>query len=107
MNFIEHKICPFCKTSAIKKRFTCKDMFATGEEFDIMECSGCGFVFTRKYPDEKEIGRYYESPKYISHSNTSKGLTNKIYHIVRKIMLRNKRQLIEKLTLLKKSYFWV
>ncbi len=101
MNFIEHKICPLCKTSAIKKRFTCKDMFATGEEFDIMECSGCGFVFTREYPDEKEIGRYYESPKYISHSNTSKGLTNKIYHIVRKIMLRNKRRLIEKLTLLK------
>lgn len=101
MEFIEHKSCPLCKSDAIKKRFACKDMFATGEKFDIMECPACGFAFTQKHPDEKEIGKYYESPKYISHSNTAKGFTNKVYHLVRKIMLRNKRRLVERLTLLK------
>ena len=98
---IEYKVCPLCGGNTIIQRFACKDMFATGEEFDIAECKECGFVFTQKHPDEKVIGRYYESPKYISHSNTNSGLTNKVYHMVRRIMLRNKRRLVEKLTLLK------
>ncbi len=101
MNTITHKVCPLCKSNSIKKRFTCKDHFATGEEFGIIECTGCGFVFTQDVPDEKEIGRYYESPSYISHSNTDKGLVNKVYHQVRSIMLHNKVKLVGKLTLLK------
>lgn len=101
MNTVTHKNCPLCNGSDIKKRFTCKDFFATGEEFDIYECPGCGFVFTQKFPDEKEIGRYYESQSYISHSDTKKGLFNKAYHIVRYIMLQRKANLMEKLTLLK------
>ena len=34
MNTLTHTNCPFCKGSNIRKRFTCKDQFATGEEFD-------------------------------------------------------------------------
>jgi 2-polyprenyl-3-methyl-5-hydroxy-6-metoxy-1,4-benzoquinol methylase len=101
MNKIHYRHCPLCKNAGIKKRFTCKDHFATGEEFDIMECPACGFVFTQDIPQEQEIGKYYESPDYISHSNTAKGLKNKIYHLVRSIMLRKKTRLIKKLTLLK------
>lgn len=101
MNVITHTVCPLCKGSYIRKRFTCKDHFATGEVFDIYECAECGFVFTQGIPDEKEIGRYYESQEYISHSNTKKGIFNKIYHVVRSMMLRRKTGLIEKLTLLK------
>lgn len=100
MNTITHTSCPLCKGSNIKERFTCKDRFATNEEFEVMECQGCGFVFTQGIPDEKEIGRYYESQTYISHSNTKKGLLNKVYHCVRSIMLRKKVNLIERLTLL-------
>lgn len=101
MNTLTHTNCPFCKGSNIRKRFTCKDQFATGEEFDIYECAGCGFAFTQNVPDENEIGRYYESQAYISHSDTKKGLFNKVYHLVRSIMLRRKTDLIGKLTLLK------
>ena len=73
MNTLTHTNCPFCKGSNIRKRFTCKDQFATGEEFDIYECAGCGFAFTQNVPDENEIGRYYESQAYISHSSSSVG----------------------------------
>ena len=97
MNIITHKECPLCSNAAIKKRFTCKDHFATGEEFDIMECPACGFVFTQNVPDEKEIGRYYESPTYISHSDTNKGFLNRCYHFVRGIMLRRKAGLVASL----------
>ena len=41
-------------------------------------------------PVEEEIGRYYETPEYISHSNTHKGLTNLLYHGVRRFMLGRK-----------------
>ena len=101
MNTVTHTKCPLCKGSDIKKRFTCKDHFATGEEFDIYECTECGFAFTQNVPDEKEIGKYYESQTYISHSDTKKGLFNKAYHAVRSIMLRRKVDLMERLTLLK------
>lgn len=101
MKTVTHKNCPLCNESSTNKRFTCKDFFATGEEFDIYECPGCGFVFTQDIPDEKEIGRYYESQAYISHSNTKKGGFNKVYHIVRSIMLQRKANLMEQLTLLK------
>lgn len=101
MTIISYDKCPLCKSNAIKKRFTCIDKFATGEEFDIYECDNCGLAFTQNIPDEKEIGRYYESPSYISHSNTNKGFVNSVYHLVRMIMLRNKARLVERLTILK------
>ena len=101
MTVINHDKCPLCGSNAIRKRFTCTDHFATGETFDLYECTDCHFAFTQNVPDEKEIGRYYESPTYISHSNTNKGITNRLYHIVRKIMLKNKTGLVKRLTLLK------
>ena len=101
MTVITHDKCPLCKSSAIKKRFACVDEFATGEQFDIFECTACGLAFTHNVPDEKEIDRYYESPTYISHSNTSKGFVNRVYHIVRRIMLQKKARKVEMLTGLK------
>ena len=101
MTVITHDKCPLCKSSAIKKRFACVDEFATGEQFDIFECTACGLAFTQNVPDEKEIDRYYESPTYISHSNTSKGCVNRVYHIVRRRMLQKKARTVEKLTGLK------
>ncbi len=101
MTLISYDKCPLCKSGAIKKRFACIDNFATGESFDIYECKECGLVFTQGIPDEKEIGRYYESPTYISHSNTNRGLVNRIYHLARRIMLQKKARLIQRLTLLK------
>lgn len=103
MTIISYNKCPLCKSSAIKKRFACVDNFATKESFDIHECEDCGFVFTHNFPDEKEIDRYYESPSYISHSNTDKGLVNSMYHLVRKIMLRKKARLVERCSLLKRG----
>lgn len=101
MEKITHKACPLCNSNNIEKRFSCKDHFATGELFDIYKCNECNFVFTQGIPDEKEIGRYYDTPSYVSHSNTSKGFINKLYHIARSIMLRRKTGLVKKLTMIR------
>lgn len=40
------------------------------------------------------MGRYYETPEYISHSDTRKGLVNTVYHWVRGYMLGRKARLV-------------
>lgn len=94
---ITHTSCPLCGSSKLQPLFSCKDQFATGEEFGICQCQECTFTFTQGIPDENEIGRYYESPTYISHSDTNKGFVNRCYHIVRDIMLKRKADLVDSL----------
>ena len=43
---------------------------------------------------EAEIGKYYETPDYISHTDTRKGAMNTIYHYVRSYMLGRKARLV-------------
>ena len=96
--------CPVCGSNQFKSFITCTDFFVSGEQFEIRECSGCGFKFTVNAGDEKSIGKYYQSEEYISHSNTSKGLVNSIYHQVRNYMLGRKSRLVEKVTILKTGH---
>lgn len=93
--------CPVCGSIQFKPFITCTDFFVTGEKFEISECLGCGFKFTPNAENEETIGRYYQSDEYISHSNTSKGLVNAVYHKVRNYMLGRKRRLVQKATGLK------
>jgi 2-polyprenyl-3-methyl-5-hydroxy-6-metoxy-1,4-benzoquinol methylase len=98
---IHHDRCPLCSSEVITVHFNCIDHFISKEEFVIARCVTCGFLFTQDYPDENEISKYYESAEYISHSDTSEGITNKIYHLIRRVMLLRKRRIIKKITGLK------
>jgi len=98
---IHHETCPLCLSRKVTLKFSCTDHFISGETFQIAQCSNCGFQFTQDYPDEKEIGRYYESEEYVSHSNTSKGLVNNAYQLARKYMLRRKLAIVNKITVKK------
>ncbi len=95
--------CPVCDGEIFKTYLTCTDFFVSGEEFQIKQCNSCGFKITENIEDEENIGRYYQSEKYISHSNTTKGIVNSVYHSVRKYMLGRKRRLVEKTTGLRKG----
>ncbi len=91
-------ICPVCSNNNFSPFLNCTDYFVSGEEFQIKKCNSCGFKITENIEDEENIGSYYQSEEYISHSNTSKGLVNSIYHSVRKYMLDRKRALVEKVS---------
>lgn len=95
MNIRNIDKCPLCGGDRFEKEITCTDHYASGESFDICRCTDCGFLFTQSFPAENEIGRYYESPDYISHSDTDKGLMNRVYHWVRRYMLSRKARLIK------------
>lgn len=95
--------CPACSHNRFASFIICKDYFVSGEEFKIKSCKKCGFKITENIQDEDSIGSYYQSEEYISHSNTSKGLVNRVYHGVRKYMLGRKRRLVEKVTQMKEG----
>ncbi len=94
MNKLTIKNCPLCNGAQIDQVMACKDYYASGEVFDLCRCRDCGFLFTQDFPVEGEIGRYYATPDYISHSDTRKGLVNMVYHWVRKYMLGCKTGLV-------------
>ncbi|MDO5523967.1 MAG: class I SAM-dependent methyltransferase [Bacteroidia bacterium] len=91
-------ICPICGYTECNDEFTCTDYFVSGENFDIVSCSGCGLRVTRHRLSEDALGAYYQSENYISHSNTRKGAINSIYHAARRLMLKKKRNWVEKQT---------
>jgi SAM-dependent methyltransferase len=95
---VHHDHCPLCSSEMITVHFKCTDHFISKEEFVIARCNSCGFLFTQDYPGENEIYKYYESDAYISHSDTSAGIINKIYHLIRQVMLLRKRKIIKKIT---------
>jgi 2-polyprenyl-3-methyl-5-hydroxy-6-metoxy-1,4-benzoquinol methylase len=51
-------------------------------------------MLTQGFPAESEIGRYYDTPNYISHSDTHRGPVNMVYHHVRRYMLGRKARLV-------------
>lgn len=91
---IELTRCPVCGSEAIGKALDVVDHFSSGERFPLFDCQRCGFRFTNSFPSEGTIGRYYDSPEYISHSDTHRGLVNKLYHAARQVMVKRKVRLV-------------
>lgn len=90
--------CPVCLSQHTTTAFEAQDYTVSGEMFHVWKCNDCTFHFTAPVPPESEIGKYYKSEDYISHSNTSRGLINRAYQTVRNITLRSKRKLITRNT---------
>lgn len=86
--------CPVCNSTSFGHFITCKDYTVSQELFTIVSCNSCDFKFTNPRPSDLEIGKYYKSEEYVSHSNTRKGLINKLYHNVRTYTLKQKLNLV-------------
>ena len=95
MELNHYDVCPFCGSSNIKKVFAVKDFLVSGKEFEIWHCENCGFRFTQNVPKLEDIGVYYKSEEYVSHSDTKKGLVYKLYHLARNYMLSRKYNYIK------------
>ncbi len=93
---INYTHCPLCNSADFHQTLSVKDYTVSSENFDVMHCNNCDNRFTQDIASETEIGKYYQSENYISHSDTKKGFISKIYHSVRNITLVSKRKLIEK-----------
>lgn len=87
-------VCPVCKNPETIKKFTVKDYTVSGESFELVDCRSCGFRFTLDSPSQDQIGRYYQSETYISHTDSKKGIFNSIYQLIRKQAVQSKRKLV-------------
>ncbi len=96
--------CPICGSNSLHKEFSAVDHLVSQECFDVWICGHCGFRFTQNVPDEQGIDKYYESADYISHSDTEKGLMNRLYHFARNIMLTAKAGHVTRATGLRQGW---
>jgi 2-polyprenyl-3-methyl-5-hydroxy-6-metoxy-1,4-benzoquinol methylase len=91
---IVHTRCLVCNSDSLEQNHISADWLVSGETFPVMRCKRCGFMFTNNYPAEEFIGKYYKSEEYISHSNSTTGLSGRLYKFARTLMLSRKRKLI-------------
>lgn len=99
---ILYDACPCCGEKNIRRVFSAKDYTVSNEQFEIWECNNCTLRFTQNIPGMEQIGKYYQSENYVSHSDTNEGFINSLYHKVRKRTLIQKKKLVESVT--KKNY---
>lgn len=90
--------CPVCGGSEFLPALSVVDHSVSREVFHLVDCISCGFRITNPRPSPSEIARYYESPDYISHTNSKRTLADRIYQVVRRITIRRKGQLVSKHT---------
>jgi len=86
--------CPLCDSEQLAIFSSLKDYSISKENFTLSQCQTCDFVFTNPRPSKTSISKYYESPDYISHSNSKKGIFNKVYQLIRDYSIRKKIKLI-------------
>lgn len=78
----------------LKPYISCKDYTVSRETFSIFIDKESELLVTTPRPEDKELGSYYESEDYISHSNSKKSFLDKVYQIVRNYTIKQKVKLI-------------
>ncbi len=78
-----------------KKHFlTVKDYSVSKETFELYYDETLDMLITSPQPSLDNLGKYYESVDYISHTDSKRSLFEKAYHFVKSIALKNKLNLI-------------
>ncbi|OAV67824.1 bifunctional 3-demethylubiquinone-9 3-methyltransferase/ 2-octaprenyl-6-hydroxy phenol methylase [Bacteroidales bacterium Barb6XT] len=95
--------CPVCGNTTSVSPFQCKDYTVSKESFGIYTCEKCRYAYTRPQPAPQDIENYYLSEEYISHSDTKKGIVNRLYHIVRKRNTKDKLAVVSRFAAVRSS----
>jgi len=93
------KQCNICESTEFTDFLEIQDYFLTKEKFNLIQCKKCKFVFVNPRPNVNKIALYYDSPSYISHSGSNKGIINWGYKKIRNFTHYNKYKLICKYSL--------
>ena len=95
---ITYHQCPGCGNSTIQFVLIVKDVTVSNKFFEVWHCNICSLRFTQAVPAANEIGAYYQSANYVSHTDTDEGLINRLYHFVRQFTLKTKLKLVQQST---------
>jgi SAM-dependent methyltransferase len=86
--------CPVCGSNQFDHLLNAIDHTATGESFQVERCRSCNLALTNPRPSASDIGKYYHSKKYISHTGGSSSLLDQVYRRVRAYSIQKKLDLI-------------
>ncbi len=73
---------------------TCKDFTVSNEQFDLLLDKEREMLITSPQPKMEDLGKYYESEDYISHTDANRSLFDKVYQLVKNHTIKQKLQLI-------------
>lgn len=77
-----------------KPYLSCIDYTVSNKKFDLIYNAKLDMLETFPQPKVEELGSYYQSSDYISHTDAKKSLIDKVYQIVKKYALNRKLKLI-------------
>ena len=72
----------------------CKDHLVSGEIFSLVLDDTKKLLVTSPQPGADDLGKYYESEAYISHTDSKKGIVSFLYQTVKKYSLKKKVGLV-------------
>lgn len=76
---------------------TCKDHLVSNEMFTLQYDRTKDMLITSPKPRTEDLEKYYQSDRYISHTDSKKGIVPFLYQTVKKYALRKKLLLVHKL----------
>ncbi len=85
--------CILCQTPLLE-HLAVKDYFHTQENFELLICPECRLLHTSPAPPPNEIGRYYDTDDYLSHTTDKNNFIARIYNIIRSISIKRKIKLL-------------
>ncbi|PZR23941.1 MAG: methyltransferase [Flavobacterium psychrophilum] len=74
---------------------TVQDYSVSGEKFELLLDEELELLKTYPQPAPENLGSYYESDDYISHTDGKRSLFEKLYHTVKQKALRDKIKLVQ------------
>ncbi|GLU43230.1 bifunctional 2-polyprenyl-6-hydroxyphenol methylase/3-demethylubiquinol 3-O-methyltransferase UbiG [Allomuricauda sp. NBRC 101325] len=77
----------------MKEYLKTRDFSVSGESFSLLHDENLDMLVTSPQPEN--LSSYYESEDYISHTDSSKSLTDKLYQWVKKVNLSSKWNLVQ------------
>ena len=73
---------------------TCKDHTVSGEQFQLLYDKEQDMLITHPEPATSDLGKYYESEEYISHTDSKQSLFDSIYQLVKTYTISKKVKMV-------------
>ncbi|NJB81253.1 class I SAM-dependent methyltransferase [Wenyingzhuangia aestuarii] len=79
---------------ALKTYIKTKDFSVSKENFELLLDDRIDLLITNPRPKKENLGKYYETENYISHTDSNKTITEIVYNKVKKYALQKKLELL-------------
>ncbi len=81
---------------SLQQKFDVKDYLVSGKTFTLIYDDELDLYRTIPVPPADELGKYYKSDHYISHTDSQQTLTDRLYQMVKSYNLKSKIRLINR-----------